>query len=128
MADVYIRINPRCKRETSVVMGRSFEKRRGWYGPVDDSDPSTQHLLAKLETISDNDSNPHAGQPVFELKGRSQAVAVEVAETKKADPRGTVENPNPVPADKGEPARRSHSADELDEEPAKPRRRRGGSK
>ena len=123
MQEVYIRINPRCKRQTSVVMGRAFEKRRNWYGPVDRDDPEVAKLLTKLETISDNDSNPHAGQPVFEIKEKKQAVATEKKEAEVADPRGTIDNPVPVPGGRS----RSHTVDDVaagDGESAPARRRR----
>jgi len=91
-------------------MGRSFEKRRNWYGPVDDADPEVAKLIKKLETISDNDSNPHAGQKVFEIKGRTQAADTEKVEKAVANPRGTVENPVPVP---GKPTKAAQPAAEA---------------
>ena len=109
-------------------MGRAFEKVRNWYGPVDDEDPDVAKLQKKLATISDNDSNPHAGQKVFEIKTRPQATKVEEVEAAEENPRGTVDNPVPVPAN---PERRSHTADEVesgseDAAPARRGRRRGG--
>ena len=125
MTQQYIRINPRCKRHTSVVMGRSFERKRNWYGPVDDDDPDIAKLLKKLRTISDNDSNPAAGQPVFQIRERQEAEQVEQVELEVEDPRGTVANPAAVPA-APEPTRRRHTADDVDagDEDAAPARRR----
>jgi hypothetical protein len=88
MAEVMklVRIKPTSPREVHVIFGRTFRKEKGWYKV-----PAS--LAAALADEPLSDTSPETGVKVFDVADEVVAKSIVVAETRKADPAGTVDRP-----------------------------------
>lgn len=112
-----VRIKPTSVREVHVIFGRTFRKEKGWYKvPVALADALAVEPL--------NDATPDDGMKVFDVADESVAKVIANAETRKEDPRGTVDKPA-VFDDEPTAAPTVQSIEAAAAAPAGQRRRRG---